>query len=319
MASSAASSSAPQILAPKVPQSRQELRQILADKTVETMRGIAAKNLTGKGIQYPEEYLMRIKAEKGAIPQEYLGFRTYGFANKDFFVRVEKDKIHWRVKPNVNASDAIDAIFNKPSPTLVDCGIACTIALHKALLDTIGTERYNKIFNGRLVLVSDPTVQDDMGLFTRSVRVNQIGHGTLVGFNNLKAYTKRHPFGLWASFNMCSLGNGRYVGLGTPQDGLTEPQIKELLASEFNKPYDPLLGGIVPPQELAKVLQENKISEDQLLRGDDIQIKPENIPVMDPNFIQEFNLDMVEKVLATKSENLSYAGLVAWRKAHPPK
>ncbi len=295
MASSAVSSSAP-----KIPQSRQELRQTLADKTVETMKMIAANNLLGKGVQYPEDYLGRMKREKGAIPNEYLGLPVCGSAPKKFFQRAMKDRIYWIIKPDVPANVALEAAIM--GPTLVDCGIACTLALHKSLLNAIGPDRYNKIFNGRLFLVADPTIPDPMGLFTRSVRVNKIGKGTLVGFNNVEAYAKKHPRGLWGSFNMCCIGDNRYVGLGTSENGLTEPEIKELLAKEFNKA--PLSDGIIP-------------KEDSKDNGQQIQAK--DVPGMDPDFIQDFNLDMVEKVLNTKLEDLSFDALVAWRRAHPPK
>lgn len=296
--------------APPIPQSGQELRLLLADKTVEAIQRIADRNLQNKGVQYPEEYLRRMKAEKGSIPQNFLGFQTYGFATKEFFQTVERDKIHWIVKPDVSASKALEAALN--GPTLVDCGIACTLALHKALLDVIGHERYDKIFNGRLVLVADKDVPDPMGLFTQ--KANKIAKGTLVGFKNHKAYSSRHPFGLWGSFNMCCVDKNRYVGLGTTKDGLTEAQIKALFVREFNKPYDPLLDGIVPREKLLDLLNENSATEEKLLKGDDVQIQEKDVPGMDPEFIQEFHLPMVEKVLKTKPEDLSFEKLVAFRR-----
>jgi len=314
--------------APQIPQSRQELQERLADLTVAAVQSIAAdhferiaqldptkfdlakaKQALNGGVWYSVEYLQLLKKANGQVTHSEQRLLDLGYAPGTYFKRLGKDSIFWIVKPNVSASDAIDAAIK--GPTIVDCGIACNLAYHKALRDLLGKARYDKIFNGRLVLVYPrPDSLDAFIQFVKkTVRADtgkpsiQIRKGNLAMVHNNEQYPLKHPYGLFPGFNVMCIGGKRYVGLGTPKDGLTMDEIRKLLVAEFNKDFNPRMDETVTPEQLKGKLDPCGLTEETLKRN--LKIQEKDVRGADLTCIQEFNLDRIEKLLQVPADKLT--------------
>lgn len=102
---------------------------------------------------------------------------------------------------------------------------------------------------------------------------------------------------------MIYIGGKKYVGLGTTKDGLTLDEIKQWFVSEFNKPFDPLLDGIVTQEQLHQMLAAQGRTVNDLVP--DEQIQGHDVPGIDLEHVQEFRLDRIEEVLKIEPDQLT--------------
>ncbi|MBI3508678.1 MAG: hypothetical protein HY069_03470 [Chlamydiia bacterium] len=248
----------------------------LADESVATMQKIAkdsaarvaacanpaltsverAKLLQG-GVWYATDYLeqKRLVLDDEGKFGRFRSILFTGYLSSTSFTKLRADKVaSWVVKPDVLPSAAIDAAIQ--GPTVIDCGMACALAKHAALRNVIGAEKYNAIFKDRLVLDND---FDALNPFLEPIP--QICRGALVGHRNTPPYRTKHPLRDYANLNTVAVGDGKFVGLGTPAEGYTERQTQQMFVDEFNRPYDPLMGGLATQAQLDYQLQDNTPKE----------------------------------------------------------
>lgn len=328
---------------PRAFSSPDEMRAFLADKTVEAVKRIAEDHFKRQeladpshlhfsreaaldalrgGVWYSTDYIAAFrKLNKhlkeinqplkpadlaGLAPLSNLKYVSKGNAPSAYFAPTGNVLV-WRAKPDVSASDALDAAL--AGPTLTDCGGACNLARHKALRDLLGKERYDKIFRGRL-FIGYPRV-DYLDLFTKTSTQNAKGkyemrRGNKVLFKNNELYVLKHPFGICQAYHMVYAGQGQYVSIGVPPGGYTIPQTVALLRDDFNKPINRRLDGMICDDEMALLLSGQ--SEECLL-SKDVQIATEQVPGLALDKTEEFDLARIESVLKFQPDDLTDAAL----------
>lgn len=330
-------------VAPQVPphiyDNREELKNFLAVSTIQTVRQITADSIQrlsltkpenpeftrdraitalSGGVWYSTRYMQVFREMnqrqkfvarelQGLAPLSNLKKVSTGSAPAQFFKRV--GPLLWEVKPEVSASDALDAAL--AGPTLTDCGGTCNLARHKALRDLWGKERYDKVFNGRLMIGYPP--RDYLDLFVRNVPINEKGKyemssGKKALFINHPQYCSKHPFGFSQGMHVIYAGKGKYLGLEFPPEGLTLQEVNAELRNEFNKPIDRRLGGLISEEEFRELLEGKS---EALLMSEDKQIAYNEVPGIKLDRTEEFDLEIVDAIAKLRPDEISVAKINA--------
>lgn len=204
-----------------------------------------------------------------------------GYVSPKFFDKIpEKDKLkfrtwHFIAKPNVLPSDALKAAIKGLS--IIDCGMACQIARYGALLDILEENKFNLLFSKNVLGLINIGHRDSDHLqpmryfvdFTKAVDKNIVGEignrpvkiGQVVGFEGVKNYTFKYPYGQWKASNAICIndtpGEQKFVSLGTGPEGKTEAEICQNLLDNYNKHEEDLF--IMAPQGDKMVDHTNKM------------------------------------------------------------
>lgn len=217
-----------------------------------------AKEALKGGVWYPEDFIRAYRRlypylsfeEKKALPSADLLTLFEGHCPKTHFKPIPDEERNFRVRQRIAASEAVAAALR--GPTLIDSRGACQLAYYHALDTLLGRERFDKLFNSKLVIGDFPANP----LHTHYLQVAsssqsgaaQLSQGIIAEFQNDPHYIQKHPFGSYQAYHMVYAGNGRYLGLGALEHGLTRDEVHTLLIQEYQK-KDPTLGGIVSAQE----------------------------------------------------------------------
>lgn len=224
------------------------LRSIIKDNN-ERIEQAKDPNLAEKALQagvwYGEDYALAAKKLEGrvSIPKACLNDFALGYAPENFFE--QKGNLRFITKSGVSASDALDAAI--VGPLIGDCGIAIQLAFHKAIRDVLGKSLYDITFKDKLVL--GYCGGDDQLMMTFVTKVKKspspsnpekmifaVAKGCITSFHNDPRYLSKHPRGRAGTYNLLYAGGGKYLGLGTPTEGLNAQELRSLYVSEFNKP-----------------------------------------------------------------------------------
>ncbi|AZK45257.1 protein-glutamine gamma-glutamyltransferase [Paenibacillus lentus] len=132
-------------------------------------------------------------------------FATYknSRANEQYWTRMSNGG--FRLKEEVQPSEAIVDIFNNGYRYAMECATAMVVILYKGILDSIGADAFNKHFN-QLVLY-DWQYDSDLQL----IRAQQATAGDVVYFEN-PDFNPQTPE--WQGENAIVLDNGLYFGHG---------------------------------------------------------------------------------------------------------
>jgi hypothetical protein len=161
----------------------------------------------------------------------------------------------------------------------------------------LGRERFDKIFQGKLVLGAIVHVDLLFKIFFRAPSPNpqtgkiEIRSGRLVYYKNHGDYCRKHPFGMSQGVNTVYAGKGKYLVLRVSPEGVSSEGMNQHLVQEFNK-WDPRLGGIIPPDLYAKKKCLQEMLSAPLIE-EDLQITIQEVAAQNPSAVGELCFEAV--------------------------
>jgi protein-glutamine gamma-glutamyltransferase len=126
--------------------------------------------------------------------------------NWKYWIRTEKGG--FQLRPNVLSSAAIRDIFVSGGLYAFECATAMVIVLYKAMLDTFGEERFNRLFEN--LLLWDWNYDSDLHLITVD-SMEESFPGDILYFQNPDVSPDTPE---WQGENVVKLGNNLYYGHG---------------------------------------------------------------------------------------------------------
>jgi protein-glutamine gamma-glutamyltransferase len=126
--------------------------------------------------------------------------------NWKYWIRTEKGG--FQLRPNALPSAAIKDIYVSGGLYAFECATAMVIVLYKAILDTIGEERFNVLFDN--LLLFDWNYDSDLHLITVNSREESFP-GDILYFQNPDVSMDTPE---WQGENAIKLGNNLYYGHG---------------------------------------------------------------------------------------------------------
>ncbi|EIT87128.1 transglutaminase [Fictibacillus macauensis ZFHKF-1] len=164
--------------------------------------------------QFQFEVILRSNTVTAALALKKSGanfatFRTAS-ANKDYWIVTGYGGLLMR--SDVNPSDAVADIFNHGSQYGFECTTSMMVILYKAILDTIGVQRFNQLFRGLLLY----STEHDEDLQLTAVTQGESIPGDLRYIANPDFHPSTPQ---WQGENIIMLTDGQLfghgVGLGT--------------------------------------------------------------------------------------------------------
>jgi len=242
------------------------------------MQKILKNTSLQRGFWYPHQYHHKLQEKGSEACLERLNWLQkrgdffHGYLSHSHFIHTHRadtgsptEQItEFQIKESVLPSEAMDVIFSKIA--LVDCSNACQIAQYQTIRESIGDEKFNLLFQGRLIIGdylnplnplryfltpchdgNHPQAQlcrelgipiKDSALGTRHLRdeLDSIPVGASVLFTNVDRYTKKHPIGSSAGFNVIYAGEDKYYAFRISQTAISSSAIFEYLINSFNAP-----------------------------------------------------------------------------------
>lgn len=243
---------------------------LINDQVVAIMRDILQKTENHNGFFYPEEYYYKIPSSSRRNYLHERGDFFHGYLHHQFFSHTDRSDLNsptgkiteFKIQKGILPSVAMDAVMNQLA--LVDCCNMCQIAQYQTIREAIGDEKFNLLFEGRLLIGDyeskdhplhhfllpchdgdDPQITlckkvglmiPDPTLGKRDLRneIDYIPVGAHVFFTNVDRYPNKHLIGSYASFNVIYAGHKRYYAFGISTESVTADKIKEALINAFN-------------------------------------------------------------------------------------
>jgi hypothetical protein len=234
------------------------------------MQEILQKNEQSNGFFYPDQYYYLIKKcsrrdylqERGDFFHGYLPHKLFFHTDRSDLKSPTGKITEFKIQKGILPSVAMDAVMNQLA--LVDCCNMCQIAQYQAIRKAIGDEKFNLLFEGRLLIGDyknkdhplhhfllpchdgdDPQIAlykklgltiTDPTLGKRDLRneLDYIPVGARVFFTNVDRYLSKHLIGSSASFNVIYAGDNRYFAFGISTESVTADKIKDTLINAFN-------------------------------------------------------------------------------------
>lgn len=149
--------------------------------------------------------------------------------------------VTWKIKPGVKPSDAVECIFRYGAGSKMECLSVMSAIYYRAILKSIGPEKFDKIFKDSMQISQDSPV-------FRFVPPKPPGEPLKPGD---WVYVRGHPQyhdpemnralgpgneGAWVGENSVYIGGGKYSGLGLEDETLDE--MKQNLLGGYNRKVD---------------------------------------------------------------------------------
>jgi len=273
-----------------------------------------------KGMWYPEDFLDAcIKHNQ----QEKIDFIVnkekflYGYADPKYFKRLielggtKPERFCFRVKKGVSASEALNAIIRGFS--ISDCAMAHSVSCYSAILEIIGKEKFDKIFQGKFrMIIGRPVHQPvPIDLFLRYtsdklIKDTKIGdrdviEGESYYIEGVKDYYDKFPFSFLGAHNTVCVkatsGEQLFTSLGLNPEGESEEQIYTKFVDAFNKTPNPEKG----------LSKELKIKHHRLIERaknlSNVQATVNDVLGFN-KALKSFKLDLLAAIVATKPEDV---------------
>lgn len=253
------------------------------------LRAVSSKP---SGIWYANEYAIALRAlGKTPVPvrdrmvpaSELLEFfREKGCFYKpmgpsQFWENVENAEqetgvsvITLRMKDGVSPAAAYRSFLSRLS--FLDCSKTFELALIFALIEIMGTERFDLILNQfrPLTLGECSEVRGAIkiaGIFSEEIPIvnpPSLGEtspewrvGQTYYLKNAQEYKKRHPHGEAAGMNLIYLGDGLFTGFGLDPEGVTLERVASMFFDEYNK--EPIKADLLVPKKILKALEARRV------------------------------------------------------------
>ncbi|WED42456.1 transglutaminase [Legionella cardiaca] len=173
--------------------------------------------------------------------------KNYLQLDSDYWVMPNKSRGFFRLKTGVKPSEAIRSIFDDTRLVVLECHSFMLCIQYKALLDTIGSRRFNLLFTKKPLIIADGfnlAEQDKDNLqeiipYIDHARKEALIPGDWLYLANFPEYhtatlydSSKNGSGLHSMF----MGNNTYRGFGTPS-AMTEIEIKRHFLEIYNEDF----------------------------------------------------------------------------------
>jgi hypothetical protein len=246
---------------------REQLRLALGKTIAETVQAIAKDRfnrrqnyttqleLLNGGIWYRGDYYRALESlapnVQAAQCIEFLKRNHcfyHAFAANDLFQYVPKsdaplgyDPSTLQIKPGVEPSRALHALLHEKKFAMMTCLMIVQLGQYQALLQTLGREKFNKLFGHSSVYPLTLGEKDDPLKYFRITSTGAPAVGQLTGAYNVDDYAVKHFYslGLAGDFSIVTLDVSnpkqiKYVGFGFSPEGVTKEEIETHLVKSYN-------------------------------------------------------------------------------------
>jgi hypothetical protein len=221
-------------------------------KTLEDSDSKKAIEALSKGIWYASHYYLGLKKCHQTPRMEWLvknGHTFHGYAPAKFFDPIPSNAYpkgraicQFIIKDGVSPSIAIKQIGCE-SLALLDCGSTREVAFYQALLEVLGDEKFNKLFERKShcpLQIGTGQANPISCLFEKvQLRSSQeIQKGDFCHMTTIQEYMAKHPAGNSRGFNVICCDTDaaakKYLGLGLDPEGVDLEGIEKHLFNAFN-------------------------------------------------------------------------------------
>ena len=226
----------------------------VADGVVATMTQFFNKHdMMNGGIWYPDDYSKYLRDEMDSEMDP--SFFT-GYAKSEFFEKT--GRFTFRLKEGKNASDAIRSFLE--GPTVADCGNAIMACYYKCILDVVGDDKFNQIFNsssGSPLIIGQDGITDEsspISIFAEFTTASKQRREGVLGkrplqigdechFDGVIWHANKHPEGFHGGWNVIYIGddvdgNQLFTAHGFKKP-LTEREINQQFIELYNRERTP--------------------------------------------------------------------------------
>lgn len=288
--------------------------QAIAKRSRESLNGYAENpSFLDTGMWYPSDLFMALtktqQTGKINLLMEKDAF-YYGYANPEFFEPVkeqggvERGRCAFQVKDGVPAADALKEI--RTGFTICDCTMAYSIAFYETLLDILGEEKFNRLFQGhfRMVLGQSLTFCTPENLLCEHRNGSPfIKKGKRFYFEGVQYFHDKHLFSPWGGIHVVCIDDTAnrqlFTGFGLDPEGETAEQIIQKLLEAYNEPADLTMG-------LSKELLDKfsiKIVYAQMCL--DHQVTRERVIGLSASAPSDFKIDLINALIKASPEQVS--------------
>jgi hypothetical protein len=265
-----------------------EVESRLNNKAIEVIQAIVGDNesrknlfkkniqLLASGIHYDCDYYNALletnQNERLAFFKERNSF-FHGYASPKHFKMINdntpsgKKVYSFVLMDGVLPSEALRVM--KEGLSFIGCGEVCQVAQYSAILDVLGTEKFNALFasdSSTPLIIGRPQNNPISRLryYFMEENPSEVKKGDLVYITNAGSYPYKHYRGIARGFNAICVdntkGSEKFTSLGLSPEGMTRDQIVDVLIAEYNKPAQPLAGLTERTKELLlKLIGRNSI------------------------------------------------------------
>jgi hypothetical protein len=225
----------------------EKIRKFVSERVIETMNKYFNQSPTAnEGIWYPEDYKKWLKEHLNCeMDPSYFS----GYADKEFFEKT--GRFTFKLKEGKKASEALLSFLK--GPTVADCGNATMACYCKCILDLLGEDRFNQIFDSNSFSITQNGITDtsssislfgEFTIMSKHMIPGSFGKRILkVGdechFDGVTWYSNKHPEGFGNGWNVIYIGddangNQLFIGHGLEKP-LTEREINRKFIELYNR------------------------------------------------------------------------------------
>lgn len=223
----------------------------ISQDSLDRLKSPNAKDLD-QGVYYANDYHhAMVRHEKDRTNQFFIdnGLYYQGIAPTSHFKYIPSERyptkkwlLTYKIKDGAVPTEALEKF--QQGITFADCGACCSLGWYEGLVKVWGKDKFNKIYapdsKSRLTLAPLNSNCNSITSIARTGLDTSFVQGEIYNFQNAQQYRQKHLNGEAAGLNvLCSdatQGAEKFVGLGLPEQGISAPEIREFLRSEFNKP-----------------------------------------------------------------------------------
>ncbi len=203
------------------------------------------------GVWYPTDLKKFFSENSKEMPVEY----WTGYASEDYFNK--KGVFTFMLKDGKSPSEAVNTLIIGPS--VLDCGNTTQLAYYKAILDVVGSEKFDVLFSDetfKLTITQNGITDSKSPIsyfsdYTSASKKQLSGYigkrplkiGEECHFEVIKFYGNKHPTGFAGGWNVVYVGNNEldeqlFVAHGF-ESPMTEKEINKLLVELYNRERTP--------------------------------------------------------------------------------
>lgn len=167
--------------------------------------------------------------------------------DKDYWEMSDNERGFFTLKQAVKPADAINSIFNDRKLVVLECHSFMLCIQYKALLDTIGAEKFNHLFKNKPLIIADALNLegqyakdlDEFLAYTVGAKKEDLIPGDWLYLSNFPEYnnaTLSDPSKNGGGLHSMFMGNSRYRGFGTKKS-MTEEEIKYDFLETYNEDF----------------------------------------------------------------------------------
>ena len=199
------------------------------------------------GVWYPTDLKKFFFQKSEEMPEEYWD----GYTSSEYFHKT--GRFTFELKDGKSAAAAVNVLMAGPS--VLDCGNATQLAYYKAILDVVGSEKFDALFSGdtlRLKITQNGITDSESPIsyfseytsaskkrLTGKIGKRPLNIGEECHFKGLKFYANKHPTGFAGGWTVIYVGDNQlgeqlFVAHGF-ESSITEREINRLLVELYNR------------------------------------------------------------------------------------